>query len=76
MSGFHRQGQPNVRMSDVTVKAPLIAFIAEEEIAATFRRLDPFLIDGACPMNGGAFHQPIRSCDEIVCAHCATVFWR
>lgn len=74
MSGYLRQGLPNTRPAGV--KAPLVAFIAEEALARVSASFDPFLIDGTCPMNGGAFHQPIRSCGEIACAHCAAVFWR
>jgi hypothetical protein len=74
MSGFTRQGLPNTRPAPV--KAPLIAFIAEEEIAIVAASLDPFLIDGPCPHNGGASHQPVGSCGEVVCRHCAAIFWR
>jgi len=35
---------------------------------------DPFLIDHGCDNPQG--HEAIATCGEIVCRHCAKVFWR
>lgn len=36
---------------------------------------DPFRVADPCPFNAGG-HDPITSCGETVCCHCAKVFWR
>ncbi len=36
---------------------------------------DPFNVVDRCPVNETG-HQPIVSCGEIVCAHCARIIWR
>ena len=46
------------------------------DVARVQREADPFVIDGACEFNGGGAHQIIAGCRDIVCAHCARVFWR
>ena len=35
---------------------------------------DPFGIDDPCPQNSSG-HYAIASCGDVVCVHCAKVFW-
>lgn len=44
------------------------------EIAvATLASADPFDLDHDCVNPSG--HQPITSCGEVVCFHCARIIW-
>lgn len=52
-----------------TVREPL----AEEIAAAALASADPFEIDHDCINPRG--HQPIPSCGEVVCFHCARIIW-
>ncbi len=70
--GFHRQGQP-AALDRAAIRDAVSRFLADElafEIAAA----DPFRIDNDCVNPAG--HEPIASCGEVVCCHCARIFWR
>jgi hypothetical protein len=68
--GFHRIPQPAAldRASLTAVVANLLA----EEVAFLTHTADPFLIDHDCLNPAG--HDPIATCRDIVCCHCAKVF--
>lgn len=69
--GFQRQPSPTVRSA---ARGGVVRVVTREEIARIEREQDPFGIELHCTDIGG--HRPIASCGEIVCAHCARVFWR
>lgn len=71
--GFHRTRQPQA-FTRAEAVAAITDFLRPEEIAAVARVQDPFLLDNDCFNPAG--HDPIASCGEIVCSHCAKVFWR
>lgn len=50
-------------------------FVGREAIAQIERERDPFNLADPCPFNPTG-HQTIVSCGEIVCWHCARIFWR
>lgn len=52
-----------------TIREPL----AEEISAAALASADPFEIDHDCINPRG--HQPIPSCGEVACFHCARIIW-
>lgn len=72
--GFNRQPSPTIIAA--AKGAPVELLITSADIGRIEREADPFLIDGACEFNGGAAHQIIAGCRDIVCAYCARVFWR
>lgn len=45
----------------------------EEIAAAALASADPFELDHDCINPAG--HQPITSCGEVVCFHCARIIW-
>lgn len=58
------------------VIASLVDILNLETVSARVKReVDPFLVDDPCPMNPTG-HKPIASCGEVVCWHCAKIFWR
>jgi hypothetical protein len=69
MSGYARQGLPNVPASGTISR-----FIGEREIAAVFRATDPFLVDDFCSLSPTGQHVAIGSCGDVVCCHCSRVF--
>jgi hypothetical protein len=71
--GFHRHRQPEA-LNRVQATAAVMNFITEHEIASVFAAQDPFVLDHDCVNPSG--HDPIASCGEVVCRHCARVFWR
>jgi hypothetical protein len=73
MSGFHRQGQP-AAFDRAAVRAVVINFIGEREIATLLREQDPFGIDHDCLNPAG--HDFIGACGEVVCVHCGRIAWR
>lgn len=69
MSGYSRTGAA-VRKIEVVVD-----LIPQSEIVRVKREhSDPFGLAFHCLNPAG--HQPTASCGEIVCVHCARVFWR
>lgn len=72
MSGFTRtkQPQPLTRAQAIAILQPR----ATEEIAAILAGQDVFGIDHDCLNPAG--HDAIASCGDVVCPHCAKVFWR
>ena len=46
---------------------------AEEIAAAALASADPFELDHDCINPAG--HQPVPSCGEVVCFHCARIIW-
>jgi hypothetical protein len=69
---FHRQ--PSAAVKAHAAGAPIVRLVTREDVARIEREQDPFGIALHCTNPAG--HQPIASCGEIVCAHCARVFWR
>lgn len=57
-----------------TYSVPITAADIELEAAFEARCIDPFGVDNSCISPGG--HAPIAVGGEIVCHHCAKVFWR
>lgn len=45
----------------------------EEIAAAALASADPFELDHDCINPAG--HQPVPSCGEVVCFHCARIIW-
>ena len=45
----------------------------EKIAAAALASADPFELDHDCVNPGG--HQPVPSCGEVVCSHCARIIW-
>lgn len=76
--GFLRQGQPEVwpviRDQALRVAAEHVQALMASEAAFIARTSDPFNVDNSCIAPQG--HEPMASCGEIVCAHCARIFWR
>lgn len=72
MSGFTRtrQPQPLTRAQALAILQP----IASEEIATILAQQDVFQLDHDCLNPAG--HDAIASCGDVVCPHCAKVFWR
>ena len=70
--GFHRQ--PAAHVIEHAKGAPVVRFIAEQEIATVLAEQDPFRIANDCVDPAG--HFPIAACGEVVCAHCGRIFWR
>lgn len=54
--------------------AGVVHLVTRADIARIEREQDPFGIALSCTNPAG--HQPTASCGEIVCVHCARVFWR
>lgn len=54
--------------------APVEMLVTAEDLAYFIRHADPFLIAHDCKNPSG--HDPVASYGEVVCAHCARVFWR
>jgi hypothetical protein len=73
MSGFTRQGRRPAR-SRAEIAAVVSTFLSAEDLGLVQRTQDPFGLDHDCINPGG--HDAIASCGEIVCVHCAKVFWR
>ena len=71
--GFHRQGQP-AQLNRRQIAEIVTMTISAEDLGFVSRTQDPFAIDHDCLNPGG--HDAIASCSEIVCVHCAKVFWR
>lgn len=69
---FHRS--PAAHVIRHAEGAPVIRIVTPADIATVMREQDPFGIALHCTNPAG--HQPIASCGEIVCAHCARIFWR
>lgn len=76
--GFHRQGQPQYvqTVSDTTLRIirEHVGALMASEAAFIARTVDPFNVDNDCINPAG--HEPMASCGEVVCAHCARIFWR
>ena len=74
MSGFLRTMQrPSPRRE--RIKQTVTEFLCLEDVSARIsRERDPFNVDDPCPVNPTG-HQTIVSCGEIVCWHCARIFW-
>lgn len=70
--GYLRQGMPQA-LDRAGIRAIVIPIVAQE-LAFTSRTIDPFGIAHDCLNPAG--HDPIAACGEIVCCHCAKVFWR
>lgn len=71
--GFNRTPQPQA-LSRAQAVTLISSFVAEREIAQVLREQDVFLIENDCVNPKG--HGAISSCGEVVCPHCAKVFWR
>lgn len=71
--GFHRRRQPEALNRAQAISA-VMAFVGEREIGEVMAAQDPFRLDHDCISPSG--HDVIASCGEIVCRHCAKVFWR
>lgn len=62
---------------------PPIVIAIDEAVDAHLERLidlhflprDPFNVADRCPFNATG-HQTIVSCGDVVCCHCAKVFWK
>jgi hypothetical protein len=68
--GFARQP------SRQTIQASkVVTFIGEREIGEVLRASDPFAIEDACAVSPNGLHQAIGSCGDVVCCHCARIFW-
>lgn len=75
MSGFHR-GRPAQGLTRAAVSEQVAQFLCLEDISARANReRDPFNVADPCPVNPTG-HQTIVSCGEVVCWHCARIFWR
>ncbi len=72
--GFYRQGQP-ATLDHSQLRAAVVEFITEREIADLLAPPDPFGIDDPCPYNP-AGHRFIGSCGDVACVHCAKIVWR
>jgi len=73
MSGFNRGSQP-LAFSPASLMPVVSRFVTEQEIGAIMRAEDPFHVGHDCIHPNG--HEAIASCGEVVCYHCAKVFWR
>lgn len=71
--GFYRD-RPIPKPERLVLGAIIIKEIEREELVEALFGADPFLIDHDCLNPSG--HDAIASCGEIVCCHCAKVFWR
>jgi hypothetical protein len=68
--GYARQPAPRaIRSADVV-------FVITSEIAAVIRASDPFEIENVCELSPTGQHAAIGSCGDVVCCHCAKVFWQ
>lgn len=72
MTAYARQ--PSHHVIGAARGAPVIHLATEADARRIAREQDLFGIELHCTDIGG--HRPIASCGEIVCAHCARVFWR
>jgi hypothetical protein len=56
--------------------ADIISFVGEREIAAVISAIeDPFGTDARCTLSPDGRHHAIGSCGDVVCCHCARIFW-
>jgi hypothetical protein len=65
---------PSAAVRSHAAGAPLVRLVTPADLAQVMREQDPFGIALSCTNPAG--HQPIASCGEIVCCHCARIFWR
>lgn len=75
MSGFHRGTQRSLPRREY-IRDKVTEILCLEDVSArTMREADPFLVADPCPCSPRG-HQTIVSCGEVVCWHCAKIFWR
>ncbi|KGT75834.1 hypothetical protein MA20_32110 [Bradyrhizobium japonicum] len=56
--------------------AKTVRFVSEREIAAVMAALeDPFGTAERCEFSADGQHRAIGSCGDVVCCHCARIFW-
>lgn len=73
MTAFARRPRPEV-IRHAEGRPSVIHLATDEDARRIAAEQDPFGIELHCTNPAG--HQPIASCGEIVCCHCARVFWR
>lgn len=61
--------------SHVIKAAQVIRFIGERNLAEVFAAVDPFGLDNDCEVSPNGQHQAVGSCGDVVCCHCAKIFW-
>lgn len=72
--GFHRTVQPDPPPITISIDQAVEDQIAQLiDIHSAAR--DPFNVADRCEFNPTG-HQTIVSCGDVVCCHCAKVFWR
>ena len=74
MSVFARGLQPTSPRIERVRRTVSEMLCLEDVSARVMRERDPFNVDDPCPVNPTG-HQTIVSCGEIVCWHCARIFW-
>lgn len=74
MSGFVRGLQfPSPRLE--RIKQTVTEIMCLEDVTARVNAIrDPFGVDDPCPVSPNG-HRAISSCGEVVCWHCAKIFW-
>jgi hypothetical protein len=72
--GFERQLQPDPPPTVISLNDAIEREL-ERQLAIHFPLPDPFLVCDPCPHNGGGAHEAFPSCGDLVCRHCARVFW-
>jgi hypothetical protein len=54
----------------------IVSFVGEREIAAVMAAIgDPFGTSEGCAFSPDGQHHAIGSCGDVVCCHCARIFW-
>lgn len=72
MKGLNRaMAAPVINLADRVTQMLCL----EDVSARVCREADPFNIADSCPVNPNG-HQTVVSCGEVVCWHCARIFWR
>lgn len=56
--------------------ANIISFVGEREIGSVIATIaDPFGTSARCTLSPDGRHHAIGSCGDVVCCHCARIFW-
>lgn len=62
------------RHAEQSVK--IVNFVSEREIAAVMAAMEePFGTAERCAFSADGQHHAIGSCGDVVCCHCARIFW-
>jgi len=71
--GFHRERQPPA-LARAGITAAVLELLTAQDVAEAIGPADPFRLVHDCINPAG--HDAIAACGEVVCCHCAKVFWR